>query len=241
MLVICHVLLFKFYVSRELWNSRNIWLILVAVNTFVMFIFEVICFEYVLVINYYIIIIIIIGHHCILRVGCKIPIFHLRRGVLSQNGVIFRLYIKFWICAALALWGFLHMHAGEWSIYFRCMVRERESGHVDINENKRELSWLIELILSWWSGILEGLDVDVRFTGYMYNFKMIGVSDLLSNNNWQAYSMWPWIFLEMWNFAIKDNLEISDNVVVVVVVVWLLMLIVWTSWFPSARGRSGIS
>jgi len=24
MLVICHVLLFKFYVSRELWNSRNI-------------------------------------------------------------------------------------------------------------------------------------------------------------------------------------------------------------------------
>ena len=32
-------------------------------------------------------------------------------------------------------------------------------------------------------------------------------------------------FLEMWNFAIKDNLEISDNVVVVVV--WLLMLIVW--------------
>jgi len=35
-------------------------------------------------------------------------------------------------------------------------------------------------------------------------------------------------FLEMWNFDIKDNLEISDNVVVVVVV-WLLMLIVWTS------------
>ena len=62
------------------------------------------------------------------------------------------------------------------------MVRERESGHVDINENKRELSWLIELILSWRSGILEGPDVDVRFTGYMYNFKMIGVSDLLSNN-----------------------------------------------------------
>ena len=35
-------------------------------------------------------------------------------------------------------------------------------------------------------------------------------------------------FLEMWNFAIKDDLEISDNVVVVIVV-WLLMLIVWTS------------
>ena len=78
------------------------------------------------------------------------------------------------------------------------MVRGK-SGHIVINKNKVELSWLIEVILTWRSGILEGSDADPGFFVVIF-----------TGCTWSMIDFWciSWGVISWLMFAsLEDNMD----------------------------------